>query len=324
EVDSPDEDSGDIPPEPVCRRLCDQFAEITGTDSAFALMMLQNNGWSLPAALDRCFGGDAPATLALPAAASSNEDPRQLCVMSWNLDGLTDQQVEARTRAAIAVLRDAEPHAVHLQEVAPDTLDLLRRLLRDRYEFVDGRAHPDDRYFTATLLRRGRLQLLSPSLHRFEGSRMDRTLLAVRVKSANGPEVLLLNTHLESTKDFAAERKRQLSTALRTLTESAKPALLAGDLNLRDAELQAIGGLPAGVLDAWSHCGARPEAQYTWDATRNRNIQNMGRARCRFDRMLAWRMQPLDFQLVGLQPAAGTQLFPSDHWGLVGLFQLQD
>ena len=50
-------------------------------------------------------------------------------------------------------------------------------------------------------------------------------------------------------------------------------SILAGDLNLRDAELVASGGLPDRTVDVWERCGARKELQYTWDMTRNTNLQ---------------------------------------------------
>ena len=50
-------------------------------------------------------------------------------------------------------------------------------------------------------------------------------------------------------------------------------SILAGDLNLRDAELVASGGLPDRTVDVWEKCGARKEVQYTWDMMRNTNLQ---------------------------------------------------
>ena len=54
---------------------------------------------------------------------------------------------------------------------------------------------------------------------------------------------------------------------------SERVSILAGDLNLRDAELVASGGLPDRTVDVWERCGARKEVQYTWDMMRNTNLQ---------------------------------------------------
>ena len=37
---------------------------------------------------------------------------------------------------------------------------------------------------------------------------------------------------------------------------------------MRDKELAACGGPPAGSRDCRQECGARPAVQYTWDMTR--------------------------------------------------------
>lgn len=49
--------------------------------------------------------------------------------------------------------------------------------------------------------------------------------------------------------------------------------IFAGDLNLRDKELDSIGGIPAGMEDVWISSGSRKECQYTWDMTRNSNLE---------------------------------------------------
>ena len=77
----------------------------------------------------------------------------------------------------------------------------------------------------------------------FPKSQMGRQLLLVKVDvpASAGPAgpLLLATAHLESTKDHAVERKRQLLQALRLLRKRVPPkgaALLAGDLNIRDEE----------------------------------------------------------------------------------------
>ena len=124
----------------------------------------------------------------------------------------------------------------------------------------------------------------------------------------------------------------ELSSLLQV--SSAAPAcavIFAGDLNMRDAELASVGGLPGGVADVWQQCGARKEAQFTWDMQRNSNLQaNFGkfRPKCRFDRIYLRDSRPASvratqFGLVGLQKITGTQSFPSDHWGLRARLELR-
>ena len=48
--------------------------------------------------------------------------------------------------------------------------------------------------------------------------------------------------------------------------------LISGDLNLRDQDLVAIGGLPKNISDVWEATGERKECKFTWDLTRNTNL----------------------------------------------------
>lgn len=80
----------------------------------------------------------------------------------------------------------------------------------------------------------------------------------------------------------------------------------------------------------WITCGSRKECQYTWDTMRNTNSQipSKFKPRCRFDRMYLRNSHPqsvlpLFFGLVGIQKVAGTQTFPSDHWGIQVHFEIE-
>jgi len=42
-----DEDDANLPSAAECDRLCKEFAEVTGTDSACAMYFLQDRQWSL-------------------------------------------------------------------------------------------------------------------------------------------------------------------------------------------------------------------------------------------------------------------------------------
>ena len=103
---------------------------------------------------------------------------------------------------------------------------------------------------------------------------MGRHVLAVQAHCGS-VKLDLFNTHLESTKEHAEERGNQLSQCLAQVGSrpSERVSILAGDLNLRDAELVASGGLPERTVDVWEKCGARKEVQYTWDMMRNTNLQ---------------------------------------------------
>jgi len=183
-------------------------------------------------------------------------------------------------------------------------------------------------YFVATLLRRGRVYMDRHKVVDFPTTRMYRHVLAVQAHC--GSVVMdLLNTHLESTAEHAEERMRQLEKCLDIMTRRPgdRTVILGGDLNMRDKEVTSVGGLPAGARDVWEQLGSRPELKWTWDLTRNTNLEWAGKwkPRCRFDRVYvrpsgSGNMRADQFGLLGLEKVEGTQSFPSDHWGVrVGL-----
>nr|CAD7392164.1 unnamed protein product [Timema cristinae] len=163
---------------------------------------------------------------------------------------------------------------------------------------------------------------------------LDDHNLKKRTKAAHiGPlKLQLLNTHLESTVDHAAERVKQLKECFKVTSEAPEDTtvIFAGDLNLRDKELEQLGGPPPGVEDLWKTCGSRKECQYTWDMLRNSNKEFPGRfkPRSRFDRIYLrhshpQRVVPVHFGLLGIEKVSGTQTFPSDHWGLRVFFNIR-
>jgi tyrosyl-DNA phosphodiesterase 2 len=257
----------------------------------------------------------------LEEGALTTKAPDSLVFVTWNIDGLDQRNLRKRTKAVCKILELEAADIVFLQEVVPETFSYLESKLPG-YQCLAGRGSQD--YFVATLLRRGRVYLDSHSVLDFPSSRMGRHVLAAEAHCGS-VKLRLLNTHLESTAEHKEERTDQLRRCLGRLAEGPGAAsVLAGDLNMRDAELAAVGGLPARATDVWEACGARQEARYTWDMQRNDNLQaNFGkfRPRCRFDRIYLRDSEPgsvaaSEFGLVGLQRITGTQAFPSDHWGL--------
>merc|ERR550534_3086448 len=83
------------------------------------------------------------------------------------------------------------------------------------------------------------------------------------------------------------------------------------------------------IKDVWEFLGKRKEAQYSWDTMRNTNLQLPGKfkPRMRFDRVYIResqpsRLVPTSFNLIGIEKVPGTQSFPSDHWGILTLFEM--
>lgn len=338
-----DSDSeANIPDGATAQKLVKEFEGITNTDEAFAQFCLQEADWDLSRALNSHFASvcqEAEARLeaaARPAEAETSgpkrtisealeegilttRPPDSLTLISWNIDGLDKHNLRQRTKAVCKIIKEEGADIVFLQEVIPETLAYIQEKLSD-YHCIPG---SQEAYFVCTLLRRGRVYFDKSKIIPFSNTTMGRHLLAV---SAHCGQVRfdLLNTHLESTAEYAEERKAQLRKSLEII--SARPknqtVIYGGDLNMRDSELAAVGGLPIGLRDCWEACGRRKEAEFTWDLTRNSNLEWQGkfRPRCRFDRLYLRGQSTTaakHFGLVGLQKVAGTQSYPSDHWGLI-------
>lgn len=94
-------------------------------------------------------------------------------------------------------------------------------------------------------------------------------------------------------------------------------------------QVQAIGGLPDKIYDIWDVTGQRKEAKFTWDQVRNDNLEfaSKFKPRCRFDRLYVRHSEPktvnpVYFELCGLERLKSCQRFCSDHWGLLTHFNI--
>jgi len=339
-----DEEEEGLPDGATARKLIKEFETVTNTDEIMAQYQLQEHGWDLSRALNTFFAAKceeaeeetAPKNVDLPKKTVaealqegllSTKAPENLVFVTWNIDGLDQTNLKKRTKGVCKILEQEKADVVFLQEVIPETFSYIESKMPN-YVCL---AAKQDNYFVATLLRKGRVYLDHHTVKDFHSSSMGRHVLAAQAHCGS-VKLDLFNTHLESTKEHAEERGNQLKQCLAQVGSrpSERVSILAGDLNLRDAELVASGGLPERTVDVWEKCGARKEVQYTWDMMRNTNLQaNFGkfRPRCRFDRIYLRDSSPStvtasQFGLIGLQKITDTQAFPSDHWGLRCLLNL--
>mmetsp|Transcript_27831 Transcript_27831/g.47029 ORF Transcript_27831/g.47029 Transcript_27831/m.47029 type:complete len:493 (-) Transcript_27831:1418-2896(-) len=212
-------------------------------------------------------------------------------------------------------------------------------------------------YGTMTLARRALLP-------RFDTvdfpTRMGRSLLKTTCR-VNGADVAVGNVHLESLSNEKT-RKKQLSVCRGALKKDAV-AILVGDFNfcsernflmipnhpLENDVLQQV--LPE-YVDVWpfvhnsrqsSNSTAKRDIGYTFDSEVNRMISH--EERMRYDRVMARcgksgrdfaRVVPAEIELVGTQPLTAAELeqcdsgerqqqvWPSDHFGLLATFKLDN
>lgn len=252
----------------------------------------------------------------------TTEPPPRMKFITWNLDGLDVHNLKRRTRAIIKLIQKHEPDIVFFQEVISESA-LYFELKLPEYKCVKG---GNDNYFTMTLLRIFTIFYDNYYIVDYPNSQMGRNLLVTEAHMGK-LKLKLLNTHLESTKEHSLERCNQLKIAFdkcETFSEDST-VIFGGDLNLRDKEAS----VPKNFFDLWEFCGSPSQFKYTWDMTKNTNKSSLKefKPRCRFDRVYfrfssPKRAYPKHFALIGSEKVPFTQSFPSDHWGVVVLFDL--
>ncbi|VDK75394.1 unnamed protein product [Litomosoides sigmodontis] len=208
-----------------------------------------------------------------------------LTVMSWNIDGLDQNNLAIRFTAVCYIISKISADVVFLQEMTPDLVPKIRKNLSGEYSILV--ATPNLPYFTVVLLKPF-IELISHKAVPYGRSGMGRSMQLVET-SLRGRKVMLLNTHLESMKEHSDIRLAQIQECFEQLVEwdDGKTIIVfGGDLNARNNE---IGELPAGFEDAWIAAGSKAKFKFTWDAVLNDN-KTAGKARCRFDRIIYKRV----------------------------------
>ena len=313
-------------PESACKA---QVVELSSDSEA-------DDEHSSPIANKKQKKSDSPNSTADSTAGCSQSQPspssrKELIFVTWNTDGIDERNLRIRTEAVIKIVKQIQPDVLFLQEIVPESEAMIRPQLTE-YCIFSGKIWKGfpAQYYTLTLVKKETVTVVYNKVVDFELSVMTRNVILTKVL-CNGITLNLLNTHLESTKDFASHRMHQLVRIRDLLKEIpvTEAVIVAGDLNMRDKELEETGGLPEGVADVWEATGKRPETRYTWDTMRNDNLNaNFGKfkPRCRFDRVLVRDCKPnsqfvaKSFNLIGLERLKPHVCFPSDHWGILSVF----
>ncbi|MCJ8749623.1 hypothetical protein PDJAM_G00178420 [Pangasius djambal] len=249
---------------------------------------------------------------------SEDEADGKFSLISWNVDGLDTLTLAERARGLCSYLALYTPDVVFLQELIPQYIQYLKKRVVS-YQIVEGN---EDGYFTALMLKKTRVKLQSSEIIPYPTTQMMRNLLCAKV-SFLGQELCLMTSHLESCKDQAAERMKQLKVVLQTITEEPDnvTVIFGGDTNLRDSEVTQVGGLPPGVIDVWEELGKQEHCRYTWDTKLNSNKGVSYISRCRFDRIYlrpaktGAKVSPEHMALVGMEKLDCGR-YTSDHWGI--------
>lgn len=205
----------------------------------------------------------------------------ELRVFSWNLNGLESSRLDSRMEKACiqmvlgVTLREAMagapspplPHVFCLQEV-------VRRVHIDKLRHHFGAAgfelfpaEPPEREDYCIIAVRPPWTIIQSEYVPFEHSKLARGYAEVHLRGEDGQEAFVLTAHMESLRSGGEDRTSQtlqIDARLMARAETSRPAIFAGDTNLREAEFVAAragGCLLRDVFDL----AKRPKAhESTW------------------------------------------------------------
>jgi len=261
---------------------------------------------------------ECPVTKVTPVSEIIKDvpSPKELSVLCWNIDGLSDEGLHERLSGVISVIKNQIPHVVMLQEVVAEHVDRLKQSLGVTYEIVWG--DRSSGYFNTILIHKKHGHSTSRRTVRFPGSIMGRHLVIAQCTIFK-KEFTFLTSHFESMKDHARERVAQLQYTCREMDRCEGCVVFGGDTNLRDSD---CGILPNTYHDLWELAGRPKDLKYTWDMSINHNLKMRSKAALRFDRMFIRKesrnpIKVKSMRSVGKTKLMSCDLYPSDHWGIL-------
>ncbi|XP_044150398.1 tyrosyl-DNA phosphodiesterase 2 isoform X3 [Bufo gargarizans] len=208
-------------------RTCAEFASIAGCDLAVAQCYLAENDWELERAInsffepgveslpkeeplsivtkpstsetmsvtDMCIDltDDSPVVIKQAPVVDNpttlnQEDESHITLLTWNVDGIDQSNLPERARGVCSYLALYSPDVIFLQEVIPLYYDYLKKRAVS-YTIITG---DEDGYFTAIMLKKSRVKLISQEIIPFPSTVMMRNLLVVNVDKIGGlPSTIL-------------------------------------------------------------------------------------------------------------------------------------
>nr|XP_023700324.1 uncharacterized protein LOC111860661 isoform X1 [Paramormyrops kingsleyae] len=245
------------------------------------------------------------------------EEKDKLTVLTWNLDG-HDQELK-RLGGLFSNIKKYRPEIILLQEFKTPYL----RFLMIHFKNYHILTRHFSSYFTCIMLRKSRVQLLSYKTVKLPSKTMQRDLLMAHVKFC-GRELYVMTSHLIYGKENSQERLDQIGKVWTQIREAPDnvAVIFGGDTNLRDWEVNKLGGPPEGISDVWEALGKPEDCRYTWDMETNDNKDIPKTIRMRLDRIFTRAstdgaaVVPKNMALIG-QERLNCGLFASDHWGVL-------
>lgn len=205
----------------------------------------------------------------------------ELRVLTWNLNGLESARLDSRMEKACiemvlgVTLRQAMegaaspplPHVFCLQEVIRRVhIDKLRRHL-GAAGFSLFPAEPPEREDYALIAARPPWTMVHSEYVPFEHSKFARGYTETHLRSESGREAFVLTAHMESLRSGSDDRTSQtlqIDARLMERADGERPAIFAGDTNLRESEFAAARAKGCLLRDVFD-LAKRPRAHtHTW------------------------------------------------------------
>ncbi len=239
-------------------------------------------------------------------------------LISWNLNGLEDQNLDQRTEAAmfqmllgapiekvmLEGLKPRSPDIIVLQEVVERTF---HAHIKPHLKAAGFHIYPDvptERSYFEIIASKQAFKNIS--YQNFEWTSQGRGLSIARLE--NG--LTIMTAHMESDKSGSSMRVDQAKEIL-TLMPKHTPCVFAGDTNLRKKEWLSLDH--GKVMDAWEALGASKAHKTTW--------QN-GKYKARYDRIWSQGIRLNSFETFGQDKIPTISEASSDHRGLRLSFSL--
>ena len=275
---------------------------------------------------------DSPATTPAPMSKISHSCV-DFCISSYNVDGLSTDIDHSRERC-IAISRliiHKSPDLIFLHEADKEIMKLYTIFFWTQgYNLVS----PKNKGGFYSTVAFSKLNGLCKRLDFRDSAQsvMGRDILSYEI-IINNRRTQFLSSHLESLADGGEVRKAQLEFMLELIDGFAGPAVVAGDLNIRQKEADSLMTLfkkkakvnqkEFKIFDCWESMGKDPTFKTTWvhpDPFKKYIQARYNRAYCN-----GKFIKTTEFSLIGLEempPPVSTT--PSDHFGMIVRFVIEN
>lgn len=223
-----------------------------------------------------------------------------------------------RCSAVLAILAEAAPDVIALQEVTPSFLNalLLEPWVRSAYA-VSRSKLIDARYDVVMMSKLPVRHFICHEL----STDMGRKLHALTFATTRG-SLVVAGVHMESMKERTPTRLKQIDECTPILSR-ADCAIWLGDFNAAPSS-EEDKAIRRAFRDIWEELSEAPG--YTRDTSRNAMLAKVKADRHqRIDRVFLHGdgFQPSSVRMLGTAPLPGSdgQVFPSDHFGLLAEFE---